>query len=140
MAARYADIHVSRVLHETQERMASYSIGNEAHKPTGPDVKWRYFWRLRCQDSSRESPEQVFPAGFPDWPNVMDEWGHSLLQTAETVSELLAVAYNLPEDTFTGRMVNGDHLLAPTGMPWTTGRGCQGTRGQRPHTHTHTHT
>lgn len=99
-----------------QQRMASYTPGNTAHKPTGADVKWRYFWRLRSKDSDAGPPQQVVPANFPAWAKVMDGWGHSLLRTAETVSTLLAVAYDLPEDTFTRRMTNGDHLLAPTGV------------------------
>lgn len=99
-----------------QHRMASYTSGNTAQQPTGADVKWRYFWRLRSRDSEAGPPQQVVPANFPAWAKVMDSWGNSLLRTAETVSKLLAVAYDMPEDTFTGRMINGDHLLAPTGV------------------------
>eukprot|EP00892_Ulva_mutabilis_P010096 jgi/Ulvmu1/7459/UM037_0002.1 len=97
------------------QRTASYAPGNEAHKPTGADIKWRYFWRLRSMNSSAAAPDQVMPQNFPQWPLVMDAWGNSLLRTAESISALLAVAYDLPEDTFTSRMTDGDHLLAPTG-------------------------
>jgi hypothetical protein len=99
--------------------MASYSDGNKAAPPTGADLKWRFFWKLRSQSSARPAPdvatEQVVPQAFPHWAKTMDGWGSGLLRSAEIISELLAIGYGLPVNTFTDMIADGDHLLAPTG-------------------------
>lgn len=106
---------------ELQQRMAAYTPGNEASPPAAADVKWRFFWRLYAEHTARHgaaSPEQVVPAGAPGWAAAMDAWGYALLDTARTVSKLLALSYGLPEDAFSSLLRNGRHLLAPTGaMP-----------------------
>jgi hypothetical protein len=102
---------------ELQQRMMSYSPGNEATPPSGADVKWRFFWRLGWGESGEndEWGAQVKPQHIPEWPEAMDSWGHALLNTVEAVSRLLAIGYGLEEETFTSLLHGGHHLLAPTG-------------------------
>ncbi len=49
---------------------------------------------------------------FPQ--DVMDMWGHKMLNALFTIAEMAAEGFHLPPDTFTSRMENGPHLLAPT--------------------------
>lgn len=57
----------------------------------------------------------VVPMGIPQWTTVMETWGQKLLNTAVTVSELLALGLDAPASAFTDKLRNGPHLLAPTG-------------------------
>jgi len=90
-----------------------------AHVPKGPDPKWRFFWRIGERPKVTKFPEQngapVIPANFPNWATVMNKWGELMLQTLQTVAQMIAVGYNLPIDTFTDLIHQGPHLLAPTG-------------------------
>lgn len=52
---------------------------------------------------------------FADWVSTMDTWGHLMLDTIKTVSEMVALGLGLDKDVFTQRMQYGPHLLAPTG-------------------------
>ena len=54
-------------------------------------------------------------AAFPEWREVMDEWGARMLASVSTVAEVVARGLGLPADAFTSRMHLGPHLLAPTG-------------------------
>ena len=45
----------------------------------------------------------------------MDAWGHLMLGTIKTVSEMVALGLGLDKEVFTQRMQYGPHLLAPTG-------------------------
>eukprot|EP00299_Pterocystis_sp_00344_P003398 c1401_g1_i1.p1 GENE.c1401_g1_i1~~c1401_g1_i1.p1 ORF type:complete len:347 (+),score=67.87 c1401_g1_i1:30-1070(+) len=87
--------------------------------PTGPDPKWRYFWRIGERPQSTEfaelNAEPVIPQAFPQWPAVMNKWGNLMLSSVTTAAEMLAVGLDLPRDTFSSRMANAPHLLAPTG-------------------------
>lgn len=47
----------------------------------------------------------------------MNAWGDKMLATCETVAELAAIGFGLPQHAFTDRMHLGPHLLAPTGTP-----------------------
>jgi isopenicillin N synthase-like dioxygenase len=38
-----------------------------------------------------------------------------MLDACTVLAEMMAVGFDMPSDTFTSRMVNGPHLLAPTG-------------------------
>lgn len=102
------------------ERIKTLSSENSAHIPNGPDIKWRYFWRIG------ERPEQtkfaelnappVIPDGFPNWGEVMDKWGYLMLQSVETVAKMLGVGLGLANpNAFYDLMQKGPHLLAPTG-------------------------
>lgn len=58
---------------------------------------------------------QVVPPEIPEWSEVMDMWGNKMLDATFALSQMSAVGFDLPEDTFTSRMMGGPHLLAPTG-------------------------
>ncbi|CAI7888453.1 unnamed protein product [Closterium sp. NIES-54] len=45
----------------------------------------------------------------------MDGWGCKMTAAVEAVAEMLAIGFDLPQDSFTCRMHMGPHLLAPTG-------------------------
>lgn len=42
-------------------------------------------------------------------------WGNKMLDALIIVAKLAAAGFNMPEDAFSSRMLNGPHLLAPTG-------------------------
>jgi len=95
------------------------SPDNSAHVPKGADPKWRYFWRIGERPNDTKYPElnapPVIPSNFPEWSSVMDKWGTLMLQSINTVGEMLAVGLGLPSNTFTDLLNKGPHLLAPTG-------------------------
>jgi len=98
--------------------------GNAAHKPKGPDPKWRFFWRIGERPTSTSFPEMnaapVVPEKFAkQWSEVMDRWGNLMLSSVSTVAEMIAAGVNLPIHTFTDLMNHGPHLLAPTGSDLT---------------------
>jgi len=92
---------------------------NAPHIPKGADPKWRYFWRIGERPSSTQFPElnapPVIPRNFPQWSEVMNKWGFLMMQSIETVAEMVAIGLNLPPNTFLDLMHQGPHLLAPTG-------------------------
>jgi len=92
---------------------------NAAHKPQGPDPKWRFFWRIGERPTHTSFPElnspPVIPKQFLQWTDVMDRWGTLMLTTVTTVAEMIAVASGLPKNALTDLMHQGPHLLAPTG-------------------------
>lgn len=49
-----------------------------------------------------------------EWTDTMNMWGTKMLDALFTLSEMLAEGFLLAPDTFTSRMQNGPHLLAPT--------------------------
>ena len=61
------------------QQAASLAPGHRPSIPTGPDVKWRFFWRLGDRPTSTQYPElnaaPVVPHAFPEWQQVMDGWG-----------------------------------------------------------------
>ena len=87
--------------------------------PTGADAKWRFFWRVGERPPHTQFAElnaaPVIPAAFPEWPAVLDTWGARLLGTVWAVAEMAARGLGLDPGTFTSRMAQGPHLLAPTG-------------------------
>ncbi|CAI5506967.1 unnamed protein product [Closterium sp. Naga37s-1] len=116
-------------------RMAQLPADSRPHAPSGPDCKWRFMWRVgprpahtRYQVRAEESgggptrtryqelnASPVVPEGFPQWASVMDGWGCKMTAAVEAVAEMLAIGFDLPQDSFTTRMHMGPHLLAPTG-------------------------
>jgi len=101
------------------DKISTLQDKNAAHVPKGADPKWRYFWRIGERPSSTAFPElnapEVIPDGFPEWSQVMNKWGSLMLQSVQTVAEMLAIGLDLPNDTFLNAMNFGPHLLAPTG-------------------------
>lgn len=98
----------------------------ETEKPVpldGPDVKWRYFWRVGPRPEvtrfEQLNAPEVIPKGFPNFPEVMDHWGTLMMNVVETVCELSALGFDLPIDAFTSICKYGPHLLAPTGSDLT---------------------
>lgn len=87
--------------------------------PPEKDFKSRFFWRIGPAPESNKHRDlnmpQVVPKAFPQWSETMNNWGEKLLGTVKTVSEMAAVGFNLPADTFTSKMHCAPHLLAPTG-------------------------
>lgn len=87
--------------------------------PTSADIKWRYFWRIGDRPKETRfwelNADPVIPQGFPQWEQVMNQWGGKMMDAVATVSEMLAIGFDLESDAFTQRMHLGPHLLAPTG-------------------------
>jgi len=102
-----------------QELIKSYPEEHKPHMPTGPDAKWRYFHRIGDRPEHTNFPSlnepPVEPEGFENWIETLDRWGNKLLSCAFTLAEMLAIGLDLPRNSFTDIMVNGPHLLAPTG-------------------------
>eukprot|EP00887_Chlorella_sp_A99_P005625 scaffold1.g5625.t1 len=103
-----------------QEAAAALPEEHRPITPTGPDPKWRFFWRVGERPQHTQygelNAEPVVPAAFADeWSAVMDAWGHKLLSTVLAVAEMAARGLGLEAGAFTRRMHLGPHLLAPTG-------------------------
>ncbi|RHZ62267.1 hypothetical protein Glove_341g29 [Diversispora epigaea] len=87
---------------------------------SGPDVKWRFFWRIGELPKETKFPqlnaEPVIPDTFKNiWPTIMSQWGNQLNQAILTVAEMTSVGLGLPANTLPDLAKNGPHLLAPTG-------------------------
>jgi isopenicillin N synthase-like dioxygenase len=92
---------------------------NKPRMPTEADVKWRFFHKLgeRPTNTSFASlnSENVIPDAFRDnWVPTMESWGKKLLEAGITLSEMAAIGFGLPKNTFTDLLKFGPHLLAPT--------------------------
>lgn len=61
--------------------------------------------------------EDLAAAGFPEWAEMMDDWGAKMLSALEKSAELLVLGLKLPKGAFAELMENGPHLLGPTGQP-----------------------
>lgn len=89
--------------------------------PSGPDPKWRFFWRVGGRDSESSKfrelhADPVIPRALSDvWTDVMDDWGSRMLGVAEVLSSLLEQGLGLDPGSLCKLMVNGPHLLGPTG-------------------------
>ncbi|EFJ50218.1 hypothetical protein VOLCADRAFT_80362 [Volvox carteri f. nagariensis] len=112
---------VPRCLVDTQlqDQLRKLKGANRATLPTGPDLKWRYMWRVGQRPEVTQFPElnaePVVPQGFPEWSVVMDGWGEALVGAATLVAGLLARGLGLGESELQDLMSVGPHLLAPTG-------------------------
>eukprot|EP00195_Chlamydomonas_chlamydogama_P005609 CAMPEP_0202898288 /NCGR_PEP_ID=MMETSP1392-20130828/6838_1 /ASSEMBLY_ACC=CAM_ASM_000868 /TAXON_ID=225041 /ORGANISM="Chlamydomonas chlamydogama, Strain SAG 11-48b" /LENGTH=394 /DNA_ID=CAMNT_0049584163 /DNA_START=103 /DNA_END=1287 /DNA_ORIENTATION=- len=110
-----------RILVDTdlQDQAGTLHHENKATIPTGPDLKWRYMWRVGPRPErtafAELNAEPVVPGGFPEWREVMDSWGERMLDVANTVAAAAAAGFGLPLDAFSSLMARGPHLLAPTG-------------------------
>lgn len=86
--------------------------------PPEKDPKWRFFWRVGPRPTETNfkqlNAEPVVPETIPEWKDVMDSWGSTLLNATIGVAELAAIGFGMDHDTFSKRMEYGPHLLAPT--------------------------
>lgn len=87
--------------------------------PPELDNKLRFFWRMGEQPPQTEfqqlNADPVIPVGFPQWAEVMNKWGSLMLAAVGTVSEMMALGWDLPVDAFTKLQKYAPHLLGPTG-------------------------
>jgi len=101
-----------------KEMIEKMSEENRPHIPSSVDVKWRYFHRLGDSPDQSEFPQlnapNVIPEGFHQWEENMENWGRKLVSAGVTLSEMAAVGFKLPRDTFKNLLYHGPHLLAPT--------------------------
>lgn len=115
-------------------RIGSMTPGNKPLSPCPPelDPKWRFFWRVGPVPKKTAFPalnaDAVIPPEFPEWKEVMDMWGDKMCSALFVMAEMAATGFGMPEDAFTSRMVNGPHLLAPTGSDFSKVR-ARGMRG-----------
>jgi len=102
-----------------QERIAKMPKKDRPLPITGPDPKWRFFWRIGQRPTSGGFEDlnaaPVMPAAFPQWKGTMDMWGGRMLAAVTTCAEMTAVGFGLPKDALSSMMHMGPHLLAPTG-------------------------
>ncbi|CAI5529131.1 unnamed protein product [Closterium sp. Naga37s-1] len=99
-------------------RMAQLPADSRPHAPSGPDCKWRFMWRVGPRPARTRYQElnasPVVPEGFPQWASVMDGWGCKMTAAVEAVAEMLAIGFDLPQDSFTCRMHMFLHSPRPT--------------------------
>jgi hypothetical protein len=93
-----------RLKETTESAPASIPGTDEAEQVAAPPAS-----------EATEEPNQVVPEGFPTFKETMEKWGNSMLQSVASVAQLLALGYGLKEDTFRDMLLDGRHLLAPTG-------------------------
>ncbi|KAK4118588.1 Clavaminate synthase-like protein [Parathielavia appendiculata] len=87
-----------------------------------PDPKCRFFWRMVEQppyetqfpglNAANITPEA--PHIKERWGPVMNQWGTSMKNAVEGLTQMTAVGLGLPADTFKDAGRYGPHLLAPT--------------------------
>jgi len=88
--------------------------------PPEKDAKWRFFWRIGARPTTTKykqlNAEQVIPENFKNiWEDCLNNWGNKLLESVNDISYGLALSLNLEPNTIKEMMVEGPHLLAPTG-------------------------
>jgi len=104
--------------HELISQMA------EENRPlpiSGPDPKWRFFWRIGKIPEETKYPqfnaEPVIPEAFKDiWPKVMNEWGSQMHRVVLGVAEMASVGFGMCVNELPELTKNGPHLLGPTGI------------------------
>lgn len=87
--------------------------------PPEKDPKWRYLWRIGEREPgtkfSQMEPERVPPKDFPEFTEVVDIWGNTMLQSVHTVAQMLEQGLQLPKNSFTHLLKNGNTVVGPTG-------------------------
>jgi len=87
-----------------------------------PDPKCRFFWRMvEVPPYKTEFPGLNAENIVPDaphikerWSPVMNQWGTSMKNAVEGLTQMAAVGLGLPPNTFKDAGRYGPHLLAPT--------------------------
>lgn len=114
---------------ETCQRVISQlEEGERPETATGPDPKWRFFWRIGETRPSTQFPALNAPPVVPEsqdevkWKKTMNAWGGALHDAGISLTRALALGLGLPHEESLASMVKGGpHLLAPTGSDLTTG-------------------
>lgn len=87
--------------------------------PPKLDLKCRFFWRIGSRPEKTSFQElnasPVLPLHFPKWEPIMNTWGSKMMDALKACVEMVAIGLELEKDTFSKLMINGPHLLAPTG-------------------------
>ena len=99
-------------------RFAHYDEDNKPISECPPefDAKWRFFWHIGDRPEGRKALyPNVVPDDFPEWEDKMNKWGNMMIEACYTAAEMCAVGLGLPQETISGMMKLGPHLLAPTG-------------------------
>eukprot|EP00252_Welwitschia_mirabilis_P024253 TRINITY_DN7130_c0_g1_i3.p1 TRINITY_DN7130_c0_g1~~TRINITY_DN7130_c0_g1_i3.p1 ORF type:complete len:391 (+),score=62.12 TRINITY_DN7130_c0_g1_i3:157-1173(+) len=104
---------------DMQRKISEMPEEDRPHIPLGADPKWRYMWRVGPRPLETRFKElnadPVIPEGFTEWEDTMNGWGSKMISAVEVVAEMAALGFGLPKDSFTSKMKEGPHLLAPTG-------------------------
>ncbi|KAK4235598.1 hypothetical protein C8A03DRAFT_17678 [Achaetomium macrosporum] len=87
-----------------------------------PDPKCRFFWRMvepppyktQFPGLNAENITPEAPHIKERWGPVMNQWGTSMKNAVEGLTQMTAVGLGLPADTFKDAGRYGPHLLAPT--------------------------
>ncbi|KAK0622326.1 hypothetical protein B0T14DRAFT_426094 [Immersiella caudata] len=87
-----------------------------------PDPKCRFFWKMVEKPSyETKFPGLNAPNIVPEaehiksrWEGTMNQWGTSMKNAVEGLTEMLALGLQLPASTFRSAGRYGPHLLAPT--------------------------
>ncbi|KIK70704.1 hypothetical protein GYMLUDRAFT_65917 [Collybiopsis luxurians FD-317 M1] len=87
-----------------------------------PDPKCRFFWKMgekppyETQFPALNAPNVVPQAGNIEkrWTPVMQNWGNSMKQAVENLTDMVCIGLGLPSSTFRDAGRYGPHLLAPT--------------------------
>lgn len=66
-------------------------------------------------ESGTSTIEHTLLEAFPEWVETMNGWGYKMISAVEVVAEMAAIGFGLSKDSFTSLMLEGPHLLAPTG-------------------------
>ena len=81
-----------------QDQVSRMPDDDQPVRPSLPDPKWRFFWRIgeRPDESETEFADlnapPVVPRAFAgEWESTMDSWGSLLLTACTTVAEMLAI-------------------------------------------------
>ncbi|KAJ9174446.1 hypothetical protein P3X46_013087 [Hevea brasiliensis] len=76
--------------------------------PKGPDLKWRYMWRVGPRPFDTHFKElNSEPEGFTEWKDTIDSWGHKMISAIEAVAEMAVIGFGLSKDAFTFIMKQG---------------------------------
>ncbi|CAG8501629.1 8257_t:CDS:10 [Funneliformis mosseae] len=109
----HRDINCQKLISQLPEEIRPLPI-------SGPDPKWRFFWRIgeipKATNYPRLNADPVIPEAFKDkWPNIMDEWGNQMHRVVLGVAEMASVGFGMHAGKLPDLTKNGPHLLAPTG-------------------------
>ncbi|CAM6001120.1 unnamed protein product [Sphagnum balticum] len=91
----------------------SFSVENQpvTTSPALPDSKYRYLWNIG--KVTEDIPPNHIPDDFPDFEGTMNDWGDHLYRAVVTVSQMVALGFQLDRDVLSSRLEGGHNKLAP---------------------------